>query len=69
MIGLMPLKGITLPLVSYGGTSLIFVAAMIGLVFNISRYTTYGVSDTMSAEDHERAPSARRVSHGYSVRR
>lgn len=41
MIGLLPLKGITLPLISYGGTSVVFVAAAIGLVFQISQYTTY----------------------------
>lgn len=43
MIGVLPLKGITLPFVSYGGTSIIFVLAAIGIVFQISRYTTYGV--------------------------
>ena len=41
MVGLFPLKGITLPFVSYGGTSLLFVTAALGLVFQISRYTTY----------------------------
>ncbi|MDB5185362.1 MAG: Stage sporulation protein [Candidatus Saccharibacteria bacterium] len=41
MIGLLPLKGITLPLVSYGGTSVIFVAAAIGLVFQVSKYTSF----------------------------
>jgi cell division protein FtsW len=41
MIGLLPLKGITLPFISYGGTSIIFVTAAVGLAFNISRYTTY----------------------------
>ncbi len=45
MIGLLPLKGITLPFISYGGTSIIFVLAALGLVFNISRYTTYGIND------------------------
>lgn len=40
MIGLLPLKGITLPLVSYGGTSVLFVGAALGLVFQISRYTS-----------------------------
>ncbi len=47
MVGLFPLKGITLPFISYGGTSLIFVTAAVGLVFNISRYTTYSVHDDM----------------------
>jgi cell division protein FtsW len=42
MIGLLPLKGITLPLISYGGTSMIFVAVAIGIVFQVSRYTSYG---------------------------
>lgn len=42
MIGLLPLKGITLPFISYGGTSVIFVLAAVGLVFQISRYTAYG---------------------------
>ena len=41
MIGLVPLKGITLPLISYGGTSLIFVMAALGIVFQISRYTSF----------------------------
>jgi cell division protein FtsW len=41
MIGLLPLKGITLPFISYGGTSVIFVAAAVGLVFQVSYYTTY----------------------------
>lgn len=44
MIGLLPLKGITLPFISYGGTSIIFVLAALGLVFQISRYTTFGVN-------------------------
>lgn len=43
MIGVLPLKGITLPFVSYGGTSVIFALAAIGLVFQVSHYTTYTV--------------------------
>ncbi len=38
MIGLLPLKGITLPFVSYGGTSLLFVTGALGLAFQVSRY-------------------------------
>ncbi len=39
MIGLLPLKGITLPFISYGGTSVVFIAAAVGLIFQVSRYT------------------------------
>ncbi|MEX1995456.1 MAG: putative peptidoglycan glycosyltransferase FtsW, partial [Candidatus Saccharimonadales bacterium] len=45
MIGLMPLKGITLPLISQGGTSIIFLTAALGMVFQISRYTSYKAID------------------------
>ncbi len=50
MIGLLPLKGITLPFISYGGTSIIFVMALIGVVFNISRYTTYSANTSLESE-------------------
>jgi cell division protein FtsW len=43
MVGLLPLKGITLPLISQGGTSLVFLTAALGIVFQISRYTSYSV--------------------------
>ncbi|EBK2059916.1 rod shape-determining protein RodA, partial [Salmonella enterica subsp. enterica serovar Typhi] len=35
MIGLMPITGITLPFISYGGTSLLINMLCIGLVFSI----------------------------------
>ena len=41
MIGIFPLTGITLPLLSYGGTSMIFIAAALGLVFQLSKYTVH----------------------------
>jgi len=41
MIGIFPLTGITLPLLSYGGTSMIFMAAALGLVFQLSKYTVH----------------------------
>lgn len=37
--GLLPLTGIPLPLVSYGGTALIMTLASVGVILNISRYT------------------------------
>lgn len=41
MIGIFPLTGITLPLLSYGGTSMIFMTAALGLIFQLSRYTIH----------------------------
>lgn len=37
---LLPTKGIPLPLVSYGGTSMLINLAAVGMLLNISRYTT-----------------------------
>lgn len=42
MTGLMPLTGITLPFLSIGGTSMAAIAAALGVVFQISRYTVHG---------------------------
>src|SRR5690606_28921656 len=37
---LMPLTGIPLPLISYGGTSLIATMGAIGVLLSVTRYTT-----------------------------
>lgn len=37
--GLIPLTGIPLPFISYGGTSLVFLMVGIGILLNISKYT------------------------------
>lgn len=67
MIGLLPLKGITLPFISYGGTSIIFITAAIGVVFQISRYTNYSVITDQDTEGthNENIPSRRRVRGAY----
>ncbi|HHX58701.1 MAG TPA: putative lipid II flippase FtsW [Candidatus Moranbacteria bacterium] len=39
ILGLIPLTGITLPLISYGSTSLLLTLFSIGILLNISRYT------------------------------
>jgi cell division protein FtsW len=54
MIGLLPLKGITLPLISYGGTSVLFVGAALGLVFQVSRYTSFTTRRVTTGRQRDR---------------
>lgn len=41
MLGIFPLTGVTLPFLSFGGTSLLFIMMALGLAFQVSRYTTH----------------------------
>ena len=66
MTALVPVTGITLPLLSYGGTSMIFISFAIGLVLQLSCYTRREV-----ITKHENTSSRRRVggSHHTGSRR
>jgi cell division protein FtsW len=70
MIGLLPLKGITLPFISYGGTSVLFVGAALGLVFQISHYTSLNVRNVQRGhggqrKNNEDSSDGRRVRRAY----
>lgn len=58
MLSILPLTGVTLPFISFGGTSLLFVMASLGLVINVSRYTVYG---TGKEANHADSGSGRRL--------
>ncbi|MBW3569074.1 putative lipid II flippase FtsW [Candidatus Parcubacteria bacterium] len=62
MIGLLPLKGITLPFISYGGTSLVFVMAAVGVVFKISRYMAYSPVRNVALTKNEEGPRDNSIS-------
>ncbi len=53
---LLPFTGLTLPLVSYGGTSLVFNLVAVGILLSISR----SMSDTPTAEREDVVATARR---------
>ncbi len=62
MVGMVPLTGITLPLLSFGGTSLLFIMLALGLAFNISRYSVHGkIEDTYGQASHQNLDSRRRL--------
>ncbi len=67
MTGLIPLTGITLPLLSFGGTSMVFVAAALGLAFQLSRYTVFG--SKLKGNEYEDSRSRRRVGGPRNARR
>ncbi len=45
MTGIIPMKGITLPFLSYGGTSMLFVAYAVGTAFQLSGWTKREIVD------------------------
>lgn len=59
MLGIVPLTGIPLPFLSYGGTSLTFVMAAAGVLINISKYSKRGAyADSTIRGRYRRASDA-----------
>lgn len=61
MVGVLPLTGITLPLLSFGGTSMIFIAGALGLAFQLSRYTVHGSKLKTGGSSYENSGSRRGI--------
>lgn len=59
MTGVFPLTGVTLPFLSFGGTSLLFTMLVLGMIFQISRYTTHQKS--LTGDGYESSHSRRGV--------
>ena len=68
MVGLFPLKGITIPLISYGGTSLVVILTVLGVVFNISNYTSFKQIEDFKEEGYENTSNRRRVGRSRGAR-
>ncbi len=66
MLSLVPLTGIPLPFVSYGGTSLVIMVVAAALLFNISKYT---LRKDSHADDRQRRGNQRPRFAGTSNRR
>jgi cell division protein FtsW len=50
VVGLLPTKGLPLPFVSFGGSSLLAAMAGVGLILNISQHAELGdVAETRGA--------------------
>ncbi len=59
MIGIIPLTGITLPLLSFGGTSMLFITGAMGLAFQLSRYTYHQPVSITQEADRENSSGRR----------
>ncbi|MCL1877026.1 FtsW/RodA/SpoVE family cell cycle protein [Candidatus Saccharibacteria bacterium] len=69
MIQILPLTGITLPLVSFGGTSMLFIMASLGLVFAISHYTIHRKVSEVKGVSYADSLGGRRVGRSYYANR
>jgi cell division protein FtsW len=69
VLALLPTKGIPLPFISYGGSSLVPTLAGVGILLNISQYATLGRRTAYDDDDYEEDwQPARRASKKRPVR-
>ncbi len=63
-MGLLPTKGLALPFVSYGGSSLLVNAAAAGIILNISRFGVSSPKVETTKKKRKRAPARLRAAEG-----
>lgn len=61
MTGIFPLTGVTLPFLSFGGTSLLFTMLVLGILMQVSRYTSHQVVKQEREAGRESTYSGRRI--------
>lgn len=67
--GLAPLTGITIPLISYGGTSIVVMSSILGLAYNASGYTSFKKNKEYKEAEDENLGSRRRLRRSRDSRR
>jgi cell division protein FtsW len=63
-MGLLPTKGLALPFVSYGGSSLVVNAAAAGMILNITRFGVSPIEKADASAASERAQPRLQAARG-----